>query len=79
MKIYKIKVNGKSYKVELEAIEEIKSEAPVMEKKEEAKLPLLQQVKERKFFLLFKEPLLTLKLMLVIKSKKAKLFALLKR
>ncbi|MCF0107926.1 MAG: acetyl-CoA carboxylase biotin carboxyl carrier protein subunit [Bacilli bacterium] len=37
MKIYKIKVNGKSYKVELEAIEEIKSEAPVMEKKEEAK------------------------------------------
>lgn len=37
MKIYKIKVNGKSYKVELEAIEEVKSNAPVTEKKEEVK------------------------------------------
>ena len=36
MKIYKIKVNGKSYKVELEAIEEVASEAPKAEKKVEA-------------------------------------------
>ena len=37
MKIYKIKVNGKSYKVELEAMEEVASEtAPAPEKKVEA-------------------------------------------
>ena len=37
MKIYKIKVNGKSYRVELEAIEETNS-APIVEaKKEEVK------------------------------------------
>lgn len=37
MKIYKIKVNGKSYKVELEAMEEVASAAPKAEvKKEEA-------------------------------------------
>jgi len=37
MKIYKIKVNGKSYKVELEAMEEVASTAaPVIEKKETA-------------------------------------------
>lgn len=37
MKIYKIKVNGKSYKVELEAMEEVASTAaPTVEKKEEA-------------------------------------------
>ncbi|MCQ2795801.1 MAG: biotin/lipoyl-binding protein [Bacilli bacterium] len=40
MKIYKIKVNGKTYKVELEAMEEVKSAnsaAPVAVKKEEKK------------------------------------------
>ena len=39
MKIYKIKVNGKTYKVELEAMEEIKSKgsAPVVSKKETKK------------------------------------------
>lgn len=37
MKIYKIKVNGKSYKVELEAIEEVQSEAIKEVKKEEPK------------------------------------------
>ena len=39
MKIYKIKVNGKSYRVELESIEEVKSEKQVEkveQKKEEA-------------------------------------------
>ena len=33
MKIYKIKVNGKSYRVELEALEEVASEQPKVEKK----------------------------------------------
>lgn len=33
MKIYKIKVNGKTYKVELEAMEEVASEAPKAEEK----------------------------------------------
>ena len=38
MKVYKIKVNGKSYKVELEAIDEVvTTEAPKEEKKEEIK------------------------------------------
>ncbi|MCQ2795472.1 MAG: biotin/lipoyl-binding protein [Bacilli bacterium] len=39
MKIYKIKVNGKTYKVELEAMEEVKSKGstPVASKKEEKK------------------------------------------
>lgn len=41
MKIYKIKVNGKTYKVELEAMDEVKSAkasaAPVASKKEEKK------------------------------------------
>ncbi len=36
MKIYKIKVNGKTYKVELEAIEEVASEAKAETKKAEA-------------------------------------------
>mgnify|MGYP003312662895 CR=1 FL=1 len=36
MKIYKIKVNGKSYRVELEAMEEFATKAPVTEKKVEA-------------------------------------------
>ena len=36
MKIYKIKVNGKSYKVELEAMEEVASEKVTVEKKAEA-------------------------------------------
>ena len=36
MKIYKIKVNGKNYRVELEAVEEVKSEAVKEEKKAEA-------------------------------------------
>ena len=40
MKIYKIKVNGKTYRVELEAVEEVASSsapaAPVAEKKEAA-------------------------------------------
>ena len=36
MKIYKIKVNGKSYRVELETIEQI-STAPVEEKKRRSK------------------------------------------
>ncbi|MCF0118074.1 MAG: biotin/lipoyl-binding protein [Bacilli bacterium] len=31
MKIYKVKVNGKTYKVELEAIEEVKSASPSVE------------------------------------------------
>lgn len=46
MKVYKIKVNGKSYRVELESIEESSSPAPVAasapakpEKKEEAPKP----------------------------------------
>ena len=33
MKIYKIKVNGKSYRVELESIEEVATEAVKEEKK----------------------------------------------
>lgn len=37
MKIYKIKVNGKTYQVELEAIEEVKSNAPVAAKAEAPK------------------------------------------
>ena len=37
MKIYKIKVNGKSYKVELEAIEEVALETIKEVKKEEVK------------------------------------------
>ena len=39
MKVYKIKVNGKAYKVELEAIDEVASNAPKKEdsKKEEPK------------------------------------------
>ncbi|MCQ2776752.1 MAG: acetyl-CoA carboxylase biotin carboxyl carrier protein subunit [Bacilli bacterium] len=40
MKVYKIKVNGKSYKVELEAMEEVASKAaPVEAKKEAAPAP----------------------------------------
>ena len=39
MKIYKIKVNGKTYKVELEAIDEVASEAVKEEKKAEEKKP----------------------------------------
>ena len=37
MKIYKIKVNGKSYRVELESIEQVNSEAVTESKKEEKK------------------------------------------
>jgi len=37
MKIYKVKVNGKSYRVELESIEQVNSEAPKEVKKEEKK------------------------------------------
>lgn len=37
MKIYKVKVNGKSYRVELESIEQVASEAKVEAKKEEKK------------------------------------------
>ena len=40
MKIYKIKVNGKSYKVEVESVEEVKSDSPATiteTKKEEPK------------------------------------------
>lgn len=36
MKIYKIKVNGKTYKVELESVTEVASEKVVEAKKEEA-------------------------------------------
>ena len=36
MKVYKVKVNGKTYKVELEAIDEVKSEASFVEQKKEA-------------------------------------------
>lgn len=36
MKIYKIKVNGKAYKVELEAIDEVASASPAVEAKKEA-------------------------------------------
>lgn len=36
MKVYKVKVNGKTYKVELEAIDEVKSEASFVEEKKEA-------------------------------------------
>lgn len=36
MKIYKIKVNGKTYKVELESVEEVASEKVVEEKKADA-------------------------------------------
>ena len=35
MKVYKVKVNGKTYKVELEAIDEVKSEASFVEQKKE--------------------------------------------
>ena len=35
MKIYKVKVNGKTYKVELEAIDEVKSETSFVEVKKE--------------------------------------------
>ena len=37
MKLYKIKVNGKTYKVELEAIEEVASNAAIAPKAEEKK------------------------------------------
>jgi len=37
MKIYKVKVNGKSYRVELESIEQVASEAVTEAKKEEKK------------------------------------------
>jgi len=37
MKIYKVKVNGKSYRVELESIEQVNSEAVTEAKKEEKK------------------------------------------
>lgn len=37
MKIYKVKVNGKTYKVELEAIDEVKSETSFVEVKKEEK------------------------------------------
>ena len=37
MKIYKVKVNGKTYKVELEAIDEVKSETSFVEVKKEDK------------------------------------------
>ena len=37
MKVYKIKVNGKTYKVELEAVDEIKSETFAVEEKKEVK------------------------------------------
>ena len=37
MKIYKVKVNGKTYKVELEAIEEVKTESTAVEVKKEVK------------------------------------------
>lgn len=40
MKIYKVKVNGKSYKVELESIEEVASQAPVAEAKKEVAKPV---------------------------------------
>ena len=41
MKIYKVKVNGKTYKVELEAIEEVKSAA-----KEESAAPVKEEPKK---------------------------------
>ena len=37
MKIYKVKVNGKSYRVELESVEQVASEAVTEAKKEEKK------------------------------------------
>ena len=37
MKIYKVKVNGKSYRVELESIEQVASESVTEAKKEEKK------------------------------------------
>ena len=40
MKVYKIKVNGKSYRVELEAIETVGSEAPKAEPKAAAPAPV---------------------------------------
>lgn len=40
MKIYKVKVNGKSYRVELESIEQVASEAVTEAKKKKRKLPL---------------------------------------
>ena len=39
MKLYKIKVNGKTYKVELQAIEEVASPAPVANKPAEESKP----------------------------------------
>ena len=39
MKVYKIKVNGKAYKVELEAIEETKSVAPVAKESKPSPAP----------------------------------------
>ena len=44
MKIYKIKVNGKSYKVDLEAIEEVASETIKEVKKEEVKKAVLAPI-----------------------------------
>ena len=37
MKVYKVKVNGKTYKVELEAIDEVKTESTAVEVKKEVK------------------------------------------
>ena len=39
MKVYKIKVNGKSYKVELEAIDEVQTEVKKEEVKKDAPAP----------------------------------------
>ena len=51
MKIYKIKVNGKSYRVELESIEEVKSEKQVEkveQKKEEYTADVLEKINNLK-------------------------------
>lgn len=40
MKVYKIKVNGKTYKVELEAVEETKSAAPAPKAEEKKPEPV---------------------------------------
>ena len=68
MKIYKVKVNGKSYRVELQGIEEIASGKVVEAKKKplKPKLLLLLVAKVDQLNLLSKVPLLTSKQVLVL-------------
>lgn len=66
MKIYKIKVNGKSYRVELEAIEQV-STVPIEEKKKKNRRKLSAMKAVNKLSLRFKVRSQILKSKLVIR------------